>query len=256
MPKVDTVGDNYYRPLEKSEVIGAGLFWMVSILSIAALFLDKSAYPLAYDILQIVFIVSVVLFFFQGQIQKLYLFPRAEDKRRQELLSNSYNVVLTHEETVDYYNNDQTNPLKRLAASIMESAFFTREIVRMMLVGQRTKTVGYLLIYVVAVLNRSTNLEVLAIAAQAVFSEEIIARWFRMEWLRIRSEQVFDNLNRLFTGRQGFSRPTAQSQAIDLFSFYETTKSTAAILLSSRLFHKHNARLSDEWEKMRGRLGL
>lgn len=256
MPKVDTVGDNYYRPLEKSEVIGAGLFWMVSILSIAALFLDKSAYPLAYDILQIVFIVSVVLFFFQGQIQKLYLFPRAEDKRRQELLSNSYNVVLTHEETVDYYNNDQTNPLKRLAASIMESAFFTREIVRMMLVGQRTKTVGYLLIYVVAVLNRSTNLEVLAIAAQAVFSEEIIARWFRMEWLRIRSEQVFDNLNRLFTGRQDFSRPTAQSQAIDLFSFYETTKSTAAILLSSRLFHKHNARLSDEWEKMRGRLGL
>ncbi len=256
MPKVDTVGDNYYKPLEQAEAVGAGLFWMVSILSIAALFVDKAAYPLAYDILQIAFIVCVILFFFQGQIQKLYLFPRAEDKRRQELLSNSYNVVLTHEETVDYYNNDQTNPLKRLAASIMESAFFTREIVRMMLVGQRTKTVGYLLIYVVAVLNRSTNLEVLAIAAQAVFSEEIIARWFRMEWLRTRSEQVFDNLNRLFTGRQAFSRPTAQSQAIDLFSFYETTKSTAAILLSSRLFHKHNARLSDEWEQIRGRLGL
>lgn len=256
MPKVDTVGDNYYKPLEQAEAVGAGLFWMVSILSIAALFVDKAAYPLAYDILQIVFIVCVVLFFFLGQAQKLYLFPRAEDKRRQELLSNSYNVVLTHEETVDYYNNDQTNPLKRLAASIMESAFFTREIVRMMLVGQRTKTVGYLLIYVVAVLNRSTNLEVLAIAAQAVFSEEIIARWLRMEWLRTRSEQVFDNLNRLFTGRQAFSRSTAQSQAIDLFSFYETTKSTAAILLSSRLFHKHNARLSDEWEQIRGRLGL
>jgi asparagine N-glycosylation enzyme membrane subunit Stt3 len=91
MPKVDTVGDNYYKPLEQAEAVGAGLFWMVSILSIAALFVDKAAYPLAYDILQIVFIVCVVLFFFQGQAQKLYLFPRAEDKRRQELLSNSYN---------------------------------------------------------------------------------------------------------------------------------------------------------------------
>ncbi|RWD32580.1 MAG: hypothetical protein EOS34_20885 [Mesorhizobium sp.] len=256
MPKVDTVGDNYYKPLERAEAVGTGLFWVVSILSIAALFVDKATYPLAYDILQIVFIVCVLLFFFQGQIQKLYFFPRAEDKRRQELLSNSYGVALTHEETVAYYNNDQTNPLKRLAASVMESAFFTREIVRMMLVGQRTKTVGYLVIYLVAVLNRSTNLEVLAVAAQAVFSEDIIARWLRMEWLRIRSEQIFDKLNQLFTGKQAFSRPAAQSQVIDLFSFYETTKSTAAILLSSRLFHKHNARLTKEWDGIRGRLGI
>ncbi|WP_137387891.1 hypothetical protein [Rhodoligotrophos defluvii] len=256
MPKVDTVGDNYYKPLEQAEAFGAALFWVVSILSIAALFVDKAAYPLAYDILQILFIICVLLFFFQGQIQKLYLFPRAEDKRRQDLLSNSYSVALTHEETVGYYNNDQTNPLKRLAASVMESAYFTREIVRKMLVGQRTKTIGYLAIYLVAVLNRSTNLEVLAVAAQAVFSEDIIARWLRMEWLRIRSEQVFDNLNRLFTGKQAFSRPAAQSQAIDLFSFYETTKSTAAILLSSRVFHKHNVRLTEEWEQIRGRLGI
>ncbi|RWM38736.1 hypothetical protein [Mesorhizobium sp.] len=256
MPQVDTVGDNYYKPLEKAEAFGAALFWVVSILSIAALFVDKAAYPLAYDILQILFIVCVLMFFLQGQLQKLYLFPRAEDKRRQELLSNSYGVALTHEETVGYYNNDQTNPLKRLAASVMESAFFTREIVRKMLAGQRTKTVGYLIIYFVAVLNRSTNLEVLAVAAQAVFSEDIIARWLRMEWLRTRSEQVFDNLNRVFTGKQAFSRPAAQSQAIDLFSFYETTKSTAAILLSRRLFHKHNMRLTEEWEQIRGRLGI
>lgn len=256
MPKVDTVGDKYYKPLEQADAVGAALFWVVSILSIAALFVDKTSYPLAYDMLQGLFIVCVLLFFFQGQIQRLYLFSRAEDKRRQELLSNSYSVALTHEETIDYYNNDQTNPLKRLAASVMESSFFTREIVRKMLVGQRTKTSGYLVIYLVAVLNRSTNLEILAVAAQAVFSEDIIARWLRMEWLRIRSEQVFDNLNRLFTGKPAFSRPAAQSQAIDLFSFYETTKSTAAILLSSRLFHKHNVRLTGEWEQIRGRLGI
>jgi hypothetical protein len=256
MPKVDSVGDNYYKPVVRTDAIGAALFWVVSILSIAALFVDKAAYAFVYNILQIAFIVCVLLFFVQGQVQKLYFFPRAEDKRRQELLSNSYSVTLTHEETVGYYNNDQTNPLKRLAASTMESTFFTREIVRKMLVGQRTKTVGYLVIYLVAVLNRSTNLEVLAIAAQAVFSEEIIARWLRMEWLRSRSEQVFDNLYRLFASKQAFARPVTQSQAIDLFSFYETTKSTAAILLSSKLFHKHNARLTAEWEMIRGRLGL
>ncbi|MBA3069925.1 MAG: hypothetical protein FP825_15750 [Hyphomonas sp.] len=256
MPKVDTVRDNHYKPIEQSEAVGGGLFWVISILSIAALFVDKSAYPLAYDILQVVFIVCVLLFFFQGQIQKLYLFPRAEDKRRQELLSNSFGVALTHEQTVGYYNNDQTNPLKRLAASVMESTFFTHGIIRKMLVGQRTKTLGYFVVYLIAVLNRSTSLELLAVAAQAVFSEDIIARWLRMEWLRYRTEQVFEHLNRLFTGKPAFSRPPAQSQAIDLFSFYETTKSTAAILLSSNVFHKNNVRLTGEWEQIRERLGL
>jgi hypothetical protein len=256
MPKVDTVGDNYYKPLELAESIGGGLFWIVSVLSIGTLFVDKSAYPALFASLQIAFLVLALLFFVQGQAQKLYFFPRAEDKRRQELLSNSYGVSLTSEETVGYYNNEQTNPLKRLAASIMESAFFTREIARKMLVGQRTKTLGYLVVYLIVISVRSTNLELLTVAAQVLFSEDIISRWLRMEWLRVRSEQVYQNLHSLFSSKQPFSRVGTQSQAIDLFSFYETTKSTAAILLSSRIFHKHNARLTQEWDQARTRLGI
>ena len=82
MSKLDTVRDKYYKPLERAEAIGDMLFWVVSILSIVVLFVDKVAYPLPYDILQIVFTVFVVLFFIQGQAQKLYFFPRAEDKRK------------------------------------------------------------------------------------------------------------------------------------------------------------------------------
>jgi hypothetical protein len=163
---------------------------------------------------------------------------------------------LTNEETIGYYNNDQTNPLKRLAASIMESTFFTREIVRKMLVGQRAKTLGYLAVYVIVISIRTTNLELLTVAAQVLFSEDIISRLLRMEWLRLRSEQVYENFHRLFSSKQPFSRAAAQSHAIDLFSFYETTKATAAILLSSPVFHKHNARLTQEWDQIRARLGI
>lgn len=256
MAKVDTVGDNYYRPLQLTEKAGGVLFWLVSVLSVAALFVDKASYPSAANTVQIALISCVVLFFIQGQVQRLYLFPRAEDKRRQELLSNSFGVTLTHEQTIGYYNNDQTSPIKRLAASVMESAFFTREISRKMLAGQRGKTGGYLAVYFIAALNRSTDLEFLAVAAQALFGGEVIARWLSMEWLRIRSEQAFDNLNRLFASRLAFTQTVAQSEALDLFTFYETTKSTAAILLSSTLFHKHNPKLTQEWEQIRNRLGI
>ena len=256
MATVDTVGKKYYEPLRRLESCAGALFWIISILSIAALVVNKNAVPHLFDLMQIFLIVAVLLFFIQGQVQRIYLMPRAEDARRQELLSNSFNVPLTHETTVDYYNNEQTNPLKRLTASVMESAFFTQEIVRKMLVGQRIKTGGYLVLYVAVLANRSSNLEILVVAAQAVFSEEIIARWLRMEWLRARSEKVFDNLNRLFTGKQGFSRPSVQSQAIEFVSSYETAKATAGILLSSKQFEKHNERLTSEWGQIRGKLGL
>jgi hypothetical protein len=256
MPEVDTVAENYYKPVQRAEKAGDALFWLISILSVATLFIDKSSYSLASDMMQIALIVSVVVFFALEQVQRLYLFPRAEDTRRQQLLSNSFGVSLTHEETVGYYNNDQTNPIKRLAASVMESAFFTSEITRLMLPATRAKTFGYILIYIVAVLNRSSDLAFLAVAAQALFGGEVVARWLRLEWLRLRSERAFNNFNRLFAGRVAFTKAIAQSEALDLFSFYESTKSTAAMLLSQKLFDRYNPRLTQEWEKIRGTLGI
>ncbi len=77
-----------------------------------------------------------------------------------------------------------------------------------------------------------------------------------MEWLRIRSEQTFDNFNRLFNSPRSFVQPAAQSEAIELFAFYETTKARASILLSSDVFDKHNSKFTEEWERIRKRLGL
>ena len=256
MPEVDTISENYYKPLERAESVAGWLFWAVSVLSIAALLVERAAYPAAYDAIQIGFVVCVLLFFALGQVQKLYFFPRAEDARRRDLLQNSFDVTLTNEQTVGYYNNEQTNPLKRLAASTMESAYFTSNISRKMLVGQRVTTVGYVCLYLMAILYRSTDLEVLAVLAQVLFSEDILSRWIKLEWLRNRSEKVFDSLNAMFVAKPAFSRPVAQSQALDLFSFYESTKSTAAILLSSSLFHKHNSELTSKWEQIRQKLGL
>lgn len=256
MEKIDTIAKKYYKPLKLAERAGDVLFWLISVLSIVALYVDKVSYPPAADLAQIALIVCVILFFVQGQIQKLYLFPRAEDARRQQLMSDSFDVALTHEETVGYYNNDQTYPIKRLAASVMESAFFTKAITRTMLLWERTTTIGYLVVYVAAVLNRSSDLAMLAVAAQALFGGEIVARWLRLEWLQFRSEQVFDNCNRLFVANASFRKRTPQSEALDLFSYYESTKSTAAVLLSDKAFNQHNPRLTREWEQIRGRLGI
>lgn len=256
MPKIDTVSKNYYVPLAQMDTVGGFLFWAISFLSIATLLIDKAAYPEVNVTLQIVFLIGAILFFVHGQFQNIYLFPRAEDARRQEALSNSFNVALTHEETVGYYNNDQTNPLRRLAANSMESVFFTRAIVRKMLLRQRITTGLYVVAWIAAMAYPSTNLEVIGVAAQAIFSGEIIGRLVRMEWLRIRSEQLFNDFNRLFTSGKGATKLVTQAQIIEFFTYYETTKSTAAILLCNKIFDDHNPSLTTEWDRIRARLGI
>lgn len=256
MAKIDTVGDNYYKPLRRADAVAGWIFWIISGLSLGILFVEKAAQPAFHSALQIIFLVLALLVFILGMVQRLYLSPRAEDKRRQQFLSDGFGVSLTSETTEGYYNNGQKNPFRRLAANAMESAFFTGELVRIMLATQRAKTVGYLVVYVVAFSLRSTNLELLTVVAQVLFSEDIISRWLRMEWLRVRSEKVYEDSSRLFLNRATFSGVAAQAQAVELFALYETTKARAGIEVSSKVFEANNSRLTKEWNERRATSGL
>jgi hypothetical protein len=138
----------------------------------------------------------------------------------------------------------------------MESAFFTVNIARKMLVMRRSVTCGYIVIYIIAFSLQSTGIEWIAVIAQVLFSEQIISRWLRLEWLRARSEQVFESFNRLFAWSDASWGSAGRAQAIEHFVFYETTKSTAAVVLSSRIFESYNSHLTGEWERIRARLGI
>ncbi len=253
MAKIDTIRE-YYRPLALAENVGNILFWLVAFFSAAPLFFFNMVPAYTSDILNVAIIICVLLFFLNGLVLRLYLFPRAEDQRRKQLLSDSFGVLLSHEQTDGYYNNDQKNPIKRLSASVMESSFFTYRLSKLMLVSMRVKTFLLIGVFFLATIVRSTELEALSVAAQTLFGGEIVTKWVRLEWLRSRSEMVFNNLNRLFVGKTSFNKPAGQSDAIDQFAFYETTKAAAATLISTNLFRKNNECLSQEWEQIR--LGL
>jgi len=256
MSEVDPVGKRYYQPLKTINSVTGVLFWLVALFSLATLLVDQEKFQIWYGLIQVFFVVAALLFFVLGLAQRLYFFPRAEDKRREELLGDSYGVEHVGQKSEGYYNNDQEYPLKRLAASIMESAFFTHEVAQSMLKRQRVIVAVYLIIYTFAVFNRTTNLEILVVVAQVVFSEEVMSRWLRMEWLSFRCERVYDQLGRIFRGKQDFTNAYIQLQAIEWFAFYETTKVTSATLISSSLFIKLNDKLSEEWNQTKERLGL
>ena len=249
--KLDPVGDEFFRPLLRAERCADGLFLCSAALSLAALLVDQKITPTAYTFVQIGFALSVMALFLCTLAIRLYFFPRAQVRRYQDFLSHAYEKPLSHKQTTGYYNNAETTVPTRIAAQVLESSFFSLDTLTRMSSRERIKVGVYVLVWVVTVLNRSTDLALVGVAAQILFSEQLLSRWLRLEWLRRECEKTFDDLFRLFQseGKVGVF-------ALEILGRYEMAKATAAISLSSRIFEKNRLRMNDEWDEIRATLQI
>jgi hypothetical protein len=139
----------------------------------------------------------------------------------------------------------------RIAAQVLENSFYSRDTAASMASEERIKIAIYALVWIIAVLNRSTDLGAIGVAAQIVFSEQIISRWLRVEWLRFKCEALFEALFQLIK-----SRSALEVASVKVLGEYEVVKATAAITLSTRLFERNEERTTREWEEIRRTLGI
>lgn len=254
MSRSDPIRTRYYDAVEIADKVSDWLFFASALLSVASLLVEKQAHPIAYDWILIFFAVAVAALFTVGLVSRLYLTPRAEDKRRQDFFTNACGVSLTHEKTDGYYNNDFTEPIERMAAQVLENSHFSKAIALRMARTERIKVAVYGVTWLMCLLNRQTDLGIVVAASQAVFSEQVVSKWLRLEWLRIRFEKTYDDVYRLFQ-----SRPTApkfNAMTLESLGMYETAKANAAITLSSKTFHRLNEELSAEWDEVKAGLKI
>ena len=146
----DPIRARYFKPLEAAEWWSDKLFYLGACLSFLALLVDQSAVPRLSAAIQIAFAVSVLAVFVLGVGIRLYWTPRAEDQRRLDLISNAFNIPLTHEQTTGYYNNDETDPVRRLGVAVMENSHFSTGVTLEMALHERLRagvyTVGLVII--------------------------------------------------------------------------------------------------------------
>ena len=245
----DPIRDQYYKSLEFMDKLSDLLFWVATVLSFAALFIDENTHTLWSKSIQIIFIIIAVTLFIIGQSVKLYFWPRSESPRRLDFLSYGLGVDLTHVRTGHYYNNKEIDPIRRTGAAILENTLFTAAIVGKMLHFVRVFTLLYFLGWIAALAIRDTSLGLITVAAQVLFSEQIISRWLRMEWLRSKCETFHNVLSSLF--RSSPSPEALQPHVWAVFAEYECAKTNAGILMSNKIFEKINPALSQEWEQIK-----
>jgi hypothetical protein len=244
--KVDPVGERYFAPLGRAEVLVDVLFYVSAAFSFLALFVGQSAHPGGYSAVQIGFVLSVVAFFAGNLVVRLYFSPRAQERRLEDFLAHAYKTPLSHEQTKYYYINSATTVPARIAAQVLEKSFYSKSTASSMLPLEGLKVGAYLVIWLIAILNRSTDLTLLGVAAQILFSEQMISRWLRLEWLRFKCEGIFNELFECIQRGASLNIP-----AVRLLGKYEIAKAAAGIMLSTRVFEKHQERTNREWEQIR-----
>lgn len=245
----DPIGNRFFKPLKTTDSFSNWLFYITAFLSFAALLVDQKEQPGLYNGLQSAFVICAVGLFTVGHVIRLYLWPRAETKRRQDFLSYSLGTNLTHLQSSGYYNNNETDPIRRMGAAILENTHFTKGVALEMCKSERLQTAFYVILWLVMLLNRNSDLGWLAIAAQVLFSEQLVSRAMRIEWLRIKAEEIHNELLKIFGSAP--SDDALRAYVIEAFASYETTKANAGVVLSSKVFVKLNAPLSDEWAKIK-----
>lgn len=253
--RVDEV-EQYYWPIDQLEKWLSLLFWVSAVLSVIVLYADQIPWSQVQEVPATLFAVVVLIHFAISQYVRFYLLPNAERKRRQQLLSNAFGVPITSEATNQYYNNELAPSVARLGANVLENAFFTKSVSRVMAARERIKLLIYGSVWLLALFWRSTDLDLVLLLTQIIFSGEVLVKWISLELLRERTGRVYDELYKDFLHSVDVDSPAGIASLLDSFASYEAAKASGAINLSSPIFSRLNPELSTEWNKIRQRLGL
>lgn len=244
----DPIRSEHFRPLETAERYSGWLFYAGALLSCAPLLIDDATAPIAHRVTLVAFVLVVVAHFSLNTLSRVVLFPRAEDARRKDFLSHAFNVHIRHHRTNGYYSSTAADPYRRMMMSVLENLFFTKSILKAMAFPHRVRAIAYLVAWVGILAWRDTPLSWVTIAAQIIFSEQILARWLRLEWAHTRADRLFEQTFRLAQSTTaGNDLPAV---AIDAFGDYESGKAAAGILLSERVFDRLNLSLTTEWTEI------
>lgn len=253
--RIDEV-EKYYKPIEVCETWSGYLFILGAILSIAALHSEIVNIKGLDQVLNILFLISVVLHSVLTHFSGFYLIPRAENTRRKQLISNSLDVPLTLEQTNLYYNNEVAPSFVRLGVNVLENSFFAKNVCNEMAKFERVKVLLYFCFWFFAILYRDTSLGLLLILTQILFSSDILIRWLKIEVLRAKNESIYEKLYSLFLNKVDSENKKHIGSILDAFASYEAAKSSASIKQSTKIFNKVNQKLTREWNGIRDRLGI
>lgn len=178
-------------------------------------------------------------------------------KLRDSQLRDAFDIPLGEAARQGYYNNPTPPSLRRLAVTTLENTRFTVAIIEATIIRSRVTTFSYVLLFILLLAFRQTDLNWLLFFCQTIFSAEIVSAWIGLERFLSRTRQARQRLYQHFIEvKQSANGAISTPIVLSAFSEYECAKDESACPLDSKIYQKINPEESAKWQHEMVELGI
>lgn len=244
-----------YKTINKISSISSLLLLSSAFISISILIIDKtdlfSSKENLNRNLNAALGIFAILYFLLDIVQN-YLFQQAELNRKNDFIDNSFETKLSEENSQGYFSNDNFTPsIYKLGVNGFENSFFTKSIASKMIVPNIIKSAIILILFLLVIFY--TDQSTLISLVQIALPFTIIQQTIRLIIFHSHIKKVFDNYKHIYSN---VAKAKRSPLIIDNVINYEKTLSWGGIQLDSKLFNKHNPKLTTDWETLKTKYNI
>jgi hypothetical protein len=241
---------NLYKVIGKIKVWTDFIFWLIFFLSIipAGLKLLNLSWPVD-DLINVINIAAILIFFILDIIVDYIFIPQAEQKRRDDFIDNSFNSKFAVNNSIQYFDNDEINyGLYKAAVNLFQNCFFTYSLIKLATPKKVIVPTVILLIIWVSAYFGFKEVPFFLSLLQLLFSANILGNLIRHLIMQNRLSVIYDGWVVLFQ-YPDFDNMSVKynNDIVRNWLRYETLLTKIPANISDKFFNKHNPRLTQDW---------
>lgn len=245
---------NLFKIIDKLSALGRIIFWIIFGLSVASIVLNKITIPqVITDIMNVVNIIGIGLFFTIGILVEHIFLPQADSKRRDDFIDNSFGSKFSPKNSEEYYDNDEVClGLYKASVNLFENCFFTYSLTKIVTISKIIiPTIMLIMMLVVSYYGFKEVPFALSIL-QTLFSANILGQLIKHIILINKLSAIQDSWIQLFQNEDYKSNIFKYHACIYRYWLqYETLHSKISAGIPDAVFQKNNDRLTSDWEQMK-----
>lgn len=256
MPKFAPQQDVFKTVLQLDK-ISNWIIWIVFVLSISvailpSIELEKEIDSYVIRVIEVTNIFLLIIGFTLTTIKDFYLFPKAETQRRRDYIDNSLGVNFSLKNSEQYYTNDEVKPgVYKMGVNLFQNVFFTTTISRKMQTAYITKSVIFIVVFVVLAVYGFKNSPLALPILQMLFSAFVLGDLIKLFLFMNKNSKILESLTAFFS-----SKNTDETIILKNYIEYETNLAWAMILINDAIFNKYNESIEKDWQKIKTKYKL
>jgi len=248
-----------FKIINKLSSIERVIFWIILLLSVISLVFSEISVPQELsDIVNIINIIGIGLFFTIGVLVEFIFLPQADSKRRDDFIDNSFGSKFSPKNSVDYYDNDEVGKgLYKASVNLFENCFFTFSLSKIVTVSRIIIPTIMLILMLILAYYGFKEVPFALSVLQTLFSANILGLLIKHIILINKLSSIQDSWIQLFQNEDFKIKPYKYQASIYRYWLqYETLHSKINAGIPDAVFQKNNESVTQEWGNLKSKYNI